>query len=415
MTHQEAKRVLILMSDTGGGHRASAEALKAAFASLYGARFQVDLVDLWMKHAPWPLSALPRSYRFLVDTTPDLYRWIWETAEKPKVIASILELTTRWADKAVAQVIADAKPDLIIAVHPLLQEAPLTALAHRKLSIPFVTVLTDLTTFHPTWFNRKVTRCFVPSEAAYAQALQAGLRPAQLRQVGLPIHPVFAREPRPKEELRRELGMRADLPAALLVGGGQGMGRVGEIAQAVAVRLAANSHHAGPQVDDTPAGQLVVICGRNEKLQAKLTALSWPIPTLVHGFVTNMADWMAASDCIITKAGPGTLAEAMARGLPILLSGYIPGQEEGNVPYVVEKGVGVYSQDPEEMAAMVSRWFGPERADLVHMGQRAREASQPQAVFQIVEEIAGMLAPADRTAMRGPMATPRAAGAAEGA
>ncbi len=394
MTARDTKNVLVFMSNTGGGHRASANAVRTAFDELYGGKFHVRVLDLWMEHAPWPLNELPKSYQFLVDDTPQLYKWLWEAGENPEVMTSLMGIAARWADKAMARVIDEGRPDLMIAVHPLLQDVPLKVLARRQLSIPFVTVVTDLATFHPVWFNRNVTLCFVPDHYAFRQALRAGLKPAQLREYGLPIHPVFAQTPRPKEELRRELGMQLHLPAALLVGGGQGMGPVSDIAQAVAARLAADSGPGGPR-----AGQLVVICGRNQKLQAKLEALSWPIPTLIKGFVTNMSDWMAASDCIITKAGPGTIAEAMARGLPILLSGYIPGQEEGNVPYVVDHEVGLYSEDPPEIAALVSRWFGPERGELAHMSQRARQLSRADAVYDIVHEIAALLTQVQRPPM----------------
>jgi 1,2-diacylglycerol 3-beta-galactosyltransferase len=392
------------MSDTGGGHRASAEALKAVFTERYGAEFQVDIVDLWTNHAPWPLNEIPRSYRFMVNDIPYIYKFIWDTGKNQATVAWIMGVIARWTDRRISQVLTAARPDLIVAVHPLLQQVPLTVMARKKISVPFVTVLTDLATFHPLWFNKKVTRCFVPNEQAYRQALQAGLKPSQLRRCGLPIHPVFGQEPRPKEQLRRELGMQVDVPGVLLTSGGEGMGPVAEIAEAVAARLAADSEANG-----APAGQLAIICGRNQKLQAKLEAISWPIPTLVRGFVHNMADWMAANDVIITKAGPGTIAEAMARGLPILLSGYIPGQEAGNVSYVVDNQVGAYSEDPEEIADTVSCWFGPERAALAQMARRAHQLSRSHAVYEIVDEIAQMLPPAPPVPTQKPSIVPRIA------
>jgi 1,2-diacylglycerol 3-beta-galactosyltransferase len=72
----------------------------------------------------------------------------------------------------------------------------------------------------------------------------------------------------------------------------------------------------------------VVICGRNEKLMEKLNASTWSpeMNVVVKGFVDNMHQWMGASDCIITKAGPGTIAESLICGLPLLLNGFVPGQ-----------------------------------------------------------------------------------------
>ncbi|HXF60219.1 MAG TPA: glycosyltransferase, partial [Caldilineaceae bacterium] len=173
-------------------------------------------------------------------------------------------------------------------------------------------VVTDLTSVHPLWYHREARRCFVASEAAYQAGLEAGMSRAQLRLYGLPVRPIFAEPPRPKAELRAELGMHPALPAALLVGGGEGIGRVAEIAKETAAALAQGDRSSG----QSPAGQLVIICGRNRRLQSALEQVEWPIPVQVRGFVSNMSDWMAACDCIVTKAGPGTIAEALIRGCP---------------------------------------------------------------------------------------------------
>ena len=98
---------------------------------------------------------------------------------------------------------------------------------------------------------------------------------------------------------------------------------------------------------------------------------------------------MTASDCIITKAGPGTISEALICGLPILLSGFIPGQEEANVPYVVENGVGAYCDAPDGIAAIVSKWAAND--ELAQMAARARKLGRPRAAYDIVDEIAGLL------------------------
>ena len=247
-------------------------------------------------------------------------------------------------------------------------------------------MVTDLATIPASWYDPDVTLCFVASDRAYQQGLQMGMHSAQMRVLGLPIRPVFGRDARSKAALRNELGMDPVLPAALLVGGGEGMGPVAEVARALATRLAPAQTPVR-----APTGQLVVICGRNHKLEQELGEQHWPIPTIIQGFVDNMNEWMAACDCIITKAGPGTIAEALACGLPILLFSYVIGQEEGNVPYVIANGVGSYCEDPKLIAEIVGRWFGPGWEEMGAMAQRARALGRPQATFQIVEEIAKLV------------------------
>jgi 1,2-diacylglycerol 3-beta-galactosyltransferase len=274
------------------------------------------------------------------------------------------------------------RPDLVISVHPLVQELALHALERLQAKIPYAIVITDLATVHPLWFEPKATRCYVASQGAYQAGLEAGMRADQLRMFGLPVRPIFSQPARPPAELRAELGMDANLPAALLVGGGDGVGRVAVIARAIGKELGARR---------TPAGQMVIVCGRNKRLQTTLTNQAWKIPVQVHGFVNNMSDWMSASDCIVTKAGPGTIAESLIRGLPILLSGYIPGQEEGNVPYVVENEVGVFASEPAAIASQVARWFGPERAELARMAENAQRLANPHSTENIVTDLASLI------------------------
>jgi 1,2-diacylglycerol 3-beta-galactosyltransferase len=111
----------------------------------------------------------------------------------------------------------------------------------------------------------------------------------------------------------------------------------------------------------------------------------------VHGFVNNMSDWMGASDCIVTKAGPGTIAESLIRELPILLSGYIPGQEEGNVPYVVDNQLGVFASEPAAIALQVTRWFGSDRASLARMVENAKRLANPHSTENIVTDLANLI------------------------
>ncbi|MCL4396278.1 MAG: galactosyldiacylglycerol synthase, partial [Chloroflexi bacterium] len=156
---------------------------------------------------------------------------------------------------------------------------------------------------------------------------------------------------------------------ALLVGGGEGMGRLYDIAREIdRARLPI---------------QLVVIAGRNRRLYDRLAAAEWHIPVSLQRFVTNMPDWMHASDVIITKAGPGTISEALACGLPILLSGFLPGQEEGNVAFVEQSGAGVLRPDPVELTRTLGEWLEP-RETLAGYARRAQELARPRASIDIV-------------------------------
>ena len=367
------------MSDTGAGHRASAQALQAAFAARFPGRFQVEIVDLWTDYTPWPVNRLPRLYAPVVDRALWLWKLLWAVFENERALPVALRLIYLLCRNDLRKLLPARRPDLIISVHPLMQHLSFHLLDEEGARIPFVTVVTDLASFHRGWFHARAERCFVASQAAAAAARRHGLRAGRIRLLGLPLRAAFAETLPERETARARLGLADAGFTALLVGGGEGMGPLAAIARAVARRLATTGTDA----------QLVVICGRNERLRQELQRAEWPLPVQIHGFVDNMQEWMTASDCIITKAGPGTISEALICGLPILLSGFIPGQEEANVPYVVENGVGAYCDAPDGIAAIVSKWAAND--ELAQMAARARKLGRPRAAYDIVDEIAGLL------------------------
>jgi 1,2-diacylglycerol 3-beta-galactosyltransferase len=149
--------------------------------------------------------------------------------------------------------------------------------------------------------------------------------------------------------------------------------------------------HALTPVLNRRGGQLAVICGRNEALRVRLAGQNWPMPTRIAGYVDDMPVWMAATDVLVTKAGPGTIAEALACGLPLVLSSYVPGQETDNVNYVVENGVGVYRSDPQQIAAVVDDWLEPDNPTQPAMRARAQALARPEAALDIARSLIALI------------------------
>lgn len=374
--------VLLLMSDTGGGHRASAQALEAAFDALYPSRVRVTIVDFWASIAGWPFNNFPAQYTFLAKR-PVLWKLIyWWGAFWPTRALTELAFTV-FAHARVRRYFQSSTPDLILSVHPLVNRLSLSVLSYMRTRYsnstpPFVTVVTDLGDAHPTWFDPQADMVYVPSEPLRQMALDEGVRSDRIRLLGLPIRPAFWHAPPERQLLRAKLGMAQHIPAVLLVGGGDGVGGLSAIADAIAVKIA---NGAG-----TPAGQLVVVCGKNKSLLARMRARSWPVPVILKGFVNNMSDWMSACDILCSKAGPGTIAEAWIRGLPIILTGFLPGQEEGNVTLVTESGSGEFHTSPDAIATCAARWVldGEERAAVA---AKARALGRPSSTREIVVDI----------------------------
>jgi 1,2-diacylglycerol 3-beta-galactosyltransferase len=192
-----------------------------------------------------------------------------------------------------------------------------------------------------------------------------------------------------------QLGLDADAPTCLLVGGGDGMGGITSIALAIAQALEQRDARS----------QLVVVCGRNEQARKELAAAGWPANVCVKvlGFVSEMEQWMGAADVLVSKAGPGTIAEAAAMGLPCVLSSYLPGQEEGNVDFVADAGFGALEEQPEQIGHTVRAWLNdPKR--LAAMASAATGAARPAATAAIARDLATMVLGKEAAAAAAPAA-----------
>lgn len=386
------KKVLILMSDTGGGHRASAQALDQALSELFPNQFDVKITDIWTDHANFPFNRFVPTYRFLAKN-PLLWRGFYAYGAFPptKLFTEVWSKQNSYG--SFKSCIVNANPDVVVSVHPLCQLMPLSIVGEMnkmrdpKLSkIKFVTVVTDLAGAHSTWFDRRVDACFVPSQMVKRLALRNGVTTDKIRERGLPIRPAFwkdAKDGKSKDKLRKELGLHSQAKTVLLMGGGDGVGGLQQITTEVAKKLR----------NASKMSQLVVICGHNKRVSDTLKAQTWPsnVNVVVRGFCQNIDEYMAASDCLVTKAGPGTIAEAMIRGLPMILSSYLPGQEAGNVPYVTKGGFGVYTgNNPRKIANTVFDLF-QDSSKLESMSRKAREMAHPDATRLIAKDIGMMI------------------------
>jgi 1,2-diacylglycerol 3-beta-galactosyltransferase len=368
------KRIVFLMSDTGGGHRAAADAIRTALSLRYPGEYTFELVDVFRRYTPFPFSYLPEIYPRWINYAGWSWKLVYELTDAPrrdKMFMTLLE--SLWHD-GIRRMVSEHPGDVFVSVHALFSR-PIMHMFHQTglRRPPFVTVITDLVTTHAFWYEKDVDRCLVPTQAAYERGLKFGLNPDQLRLTGLPIHPCFVESLPEKEAARKKLNQRPSLPVVLLVAGGDGMGPV--------YRIACELNRRKLEM------QLVVVAGRNDVLRRRLEAVRWNQPTLIYPFVNNMPELMAAADILVTKAGPATICEACIAGLPIVLSGAVPGQEDGNIPYVVDNGAGAYAPGARAVGDTVSVWLAEGPDGLARLSKNALRLGLPRAVWEIAEEI----------------------------
>ena len=264
---------------------------------------------------------------------------------------------------------------MFVNVHPLSNVSILHALGEDR-TVPYITIVTDLVTGHALWYRPQADLIIVPTDLARQRGLELGVSPEKIVTVGQPVADRYCHPHEDKDSIKHRLGWPQDKPIILLVGGGEGMGPLQDTAEAI---------------DEAclPAA-LVIVAGRNHHLQEKLEKHEWGLPVSVYGFVNEMPDFMNAADILVTKAGPGTISEAFIAGLPLILYSRVPGQEDGNVDYVVENNAGVWAPEPEDMVAKLSDWLhNPDH--LKEASLASKRLAQPQATHKIVELIVKQL------------------------
>ncbi|MCE1173234.1 MAG: glycosyltransferase [Propionibacteriales bacterium] len=367
------KQVLFLFSDTAGGHRAPAEAVIEALGREFPGTFDSQMVDFFGEYCPRPLAYAPELLRpkaRLPRALPLPYRASDGTARARAFSAA----TYPYVRRAMKRLLADHPADLIVSMHPLVNQTVMRAM--RRAPRPYLTVVTDLVSPHAFWFDRRADLVVVPTPQAAKTATRCGIPTGNLRVVGLPVRADFT-EPGPdRDAWRAAHGWDADRPVVLLSCGADGIGPIKKLAKAI----------DGAELPVT----LVIMCGRNAELVAELSQRAWRTPTHVHGFVDDWSAFMAAADIFVTKAGAAAITEAFVSGLPMVLFTSIRGHQDGNVAHVLRRGAGVWAPRPRAAVAAVRSW-------VEDPNQRAQAAAasaasaQPQAARDVARVIADQL------------------------
>jgi 1,2-diacylglycerol 3-beta-galactosyltransferase len=373
------KCVLILTADAGFGHRRAAEAIEIALADLYGNQCEVIVVNpLHAADAPDIVRQIEAGYDGMVVDDATLYRIAYHATDAPVVSDIISELTTRLLNDTMLKLVQEYQPYVVVTTYPVYAQPVAKAIEQTQRDTALAVVITDLTDVHSLWYSPAATMHFVPTVHIRQQAIEHRIPATRVRVTGLPVHPAFDREKQDTSILRAELGWKSDLPTCLIVASA----RTRQIA--AIVRL----------LDRAGLGlQLAVVTGGDEKLFDALNREQWQGVVHVYGRVDNMPSLMKASDLIVSKAGGLIVSEALACGLPIVISEALPGQEEGNARYVVDGAAGAWAPGAVEVLATVASWLLGEHSQLEQAQAKARALGKPRAAYDIAEGVWGLAKP----------------------
>jgi len=323
------------------------------------------------------IRRLARLYSPLIQRSRPAWGAVYHGSNLRPVFAAIRAVFGGNVRRIVTRLIKEHDPDVVVSVHPLLNHVAYAAIQRSGRRRGLVTVITDLVEFHRGWAFPRADLVIVPTESARQACLKWRVPAERILLLGLPVDLRF-RPPAPGEKaaLRRRFGLQEDRMTILVAGGGEGSGNLLKQVRALAWR-------ARPW-------QLIAVCGRNEKLRRRLSRVRFATPIRIFGFVENMPELMRASDLLVSKAGPGAIAEALTTGLPIMLTGYLPGQETENVTFVTMTGFGLYAPKPEQLLESITLLFADEMRIWREMAERAASAARPYASLDIAREVLGV-------------------------
>lgn len=362
---ESPKKVLVLYSPIGGGHRRAAEAIGQQAA---GAGFVVRVANAY-DHVPGIWARL-HVWAFLTVTAvlPVLYGAVYDAEQGRR--NSWFNRFRRFWDRIIAgrlvRFVEDFEPDVVVATHYY----PAVVLGRQRtrgrLHAPLFVCITDFGA-HDWWIEEGVDGYLVASDSVRRQLLRRGVPASRIRVTGIPIFPEFG--------LVRSLqpAMRGT-KTVVLMSGGFGVGPMEKIVRSFAGRRGVH---------------LEIVAGNNEPLRAHLQAVvdEVGVDATVRGFVEDVPALLDGAHVVISKPGGLTTCEALAAGRPIVFAGTVPGQESRNLEAVLEAGAGVTVAEPEDAADRVMEILS-DPATLARYAAASRKLGRPGAAREVVLALA---------------------------
>jgi 1,2-diacylglycerol 3-beta-galactosyltransferase len=365
------RRIHLVFFDAGGGHRNAATALQVQIERL-GLPLDVSLVNL--QEVLDPLDILRKLTGIRIQEMYNkMLRHGW-TLGSPQLMRflQLVIWTYHWPSVKVLQKYWKEHPaDMVVSVVPHFNRAMREGFLKAAPGKPFVTVLTDLADYpEHFWIEKDSQYIICGTDKAVEQAREHGHVDGNVfRTSGMILHPRFY-EATPADQAteRKKLGLNPKLPTGIVLFGGYGTWKMLDILRQI--------NRSDLQV------QLILICGRNDRLADALRREPTRIPIHVEGFTTQIPYFMALSDFFIGKPGPGSISEALAKHLPVIIdcNAWTLPQERYNAQWVREKQVGIVVHSHRETAGAVAELLKPGE-----LGQfRARTAAmENRAIFEI--------------------------------
>jgi processive 1,2-diacylglycerol beta-glucosyltransferase len=370
----QSPRVLILSASVGTGHLRAAQAVELALNEVLPRALVRNVDVLSMATRPFR-HCYGHIYLDLIDLAPSVLGFFYDLMDRPRPPAAnaweVLRVKLeKMSLRPFVHLLTSEPWDLIINTHFLPEEIIASLRRQGRLKTPQVLVTTDFET-HRLWVHQPCEHYFTATEEAARYLECYGVPRGDATATGIPIHPRFA-QPKDRSACLARQGLTGDRPIVLQLAGGYGVGPIEELYRAL--------------LEVEVPMELVVVTARNHDARTHLATV--PVPprhrTRILGFTEEIDDLMAVSDLVVTKPGGLTTAEALAVGLPLVITHPVPGQEERNSDYVLENGAAIKVNHVPTLALKVADVLR-DRQRLEQMKANARRLGRPRAALEVVQ------------------------------
>lgn len=387
------KKIDFIYVEAGGGHKSAATALKAVIEQI-GKPWQVRLINL--NHILYPIDVIKKLTGISMEDAYNLVLnkgWTLGAKQLMQPMHWLIRMYHKEQVELLRRFWQADPPHMVVSLIPHFNRALHQGFLQANPRGAFVTIMTDMADIGPhVWLERQEQYVITGTRLAQQQAYLYDHPPERVFLVsGMILRPTFYNVPAIDRKAEREkLGLHADLPTALVLFGGEGSLAIVDIAR----RLS------------TLPLQLILMYGRNEALGKRLRELQLPIGRHIQGFTSEVPKFMQMADFMIGKPGPGSISEALAMKLPVIVdcNAWTLPQERYNAQWLLERGLGLVVENWSEIGAAVEKLLAPGKLD--QFRKRAGDL-QNRAVFEIPEILEQILERSDAT---GPTGSPGPSG-----
>ncbi len=369
------RNIAILTLSFGSGHVRATEVLQRALLD-GGNNIDVCTMDAIELSRPWFRRLYVDPYWWMLRHAPEMWRWLFERRQRRGHRATAPHWLFRRGCAEVLRRLQRYSPHLVIATE--IGAAEIAALGKREdwFHCPILAVQTDLYA-EPPWVQREIDVYAVASEEARAQFMSWGVSPNRVLLSGIPIDPAFSL-PFDEAEIIQSLGLDAQRPVVLVMGGGMGPVPLHEIIMSL-------------ERCNLPL-QVIAVSGHDRRQKEELERVRGKIALDLHifGWTENIPELMTAADLLVTKPGGVTTAEALTVGLPMVLTHPIPGPEVHHARHLEQAGVAVCAQSLAQVPQLVHQLLS-DREKLDGMARRAHELGRPHAAHAVAQVARALL------------------------